>query len=243
MKILIQSDIHIEHHKDKGDSYAVELAKLGNEVDVLVLAGDIGTFSTLPWFFKTVCPAFKHVVYVNGNHELYGSSPGDFQSMMMKVGMTHDNFRWLDCAPVTIDGQRFIGGTLWFPDGPNNWQYKRNLSDFYYIRHFDPWVYEQNRCMKDVLEAEVTPNDIVITHHLPHASFISPRFQGEPYNCFFVGGVPMSVVRIPKLWIFGHTHDSIDEVTPWGGRFVCNPYGYQGSELNPHFDSKKIIEI
>ena len=40
MKIQLASDIHCEFHDDKGRKFATDLA--GEDVDVLVVAGDLG---------------------------------------------------------------------------------------------------------------------------------------------------------------------------------------------------------
>jgi hypothetical protein len=91
-----------------------------------------------------------------------------------------------DNGSVVIDGQRFVGGTMWFRRDPTSDMYKRFMSDFSLIRDFEPWVYDQNVAFEKVLALEVQAEDVVVTHHLPAPESIAPRFARSALNAFFL---------------------------------------------------------
>ena len=45
---------------------------------------------------------------------------------------------------VEIDGQRFVGSTLWFPATQDAWSQEDRINDFRYIDGFSEWVYPVN---------------------------------------------------------------------------------------------------
>lgn len=241
MRILVQSDVHIEFHSDQGAAFADTLSRSADSVDALVLAGDIGTKTCLVPFLNRVCKDFEHVIYVTGNHEYYGSSPVETHRALAGCVSKNKNLHWLNNQAVTIKGQRFLGGSLWFPDAPMNYLYKRGIADFSHIGQLEPWVYAQRDGMLSLLRTAVA-DDVVVTHHIPHQRFVTDYWRGSTLNRFFVGDVPDHLLAIPKLWIYGHTHDSTDETMEWGGRFVCNPYGYKGHSVNYKHVPYKVID-
>jgi len=48
--------------------------------------------------------------------------------------------------------------------------------------------------------------------------------------------------RQPRLWIHGHTHDTI-KATLGATSILANPFGYFRREVNPNFDPRALIEI
>jgi predicted phosphodiesterase len=71
MRIQPLSDLHLEFHADSGRAFIDSLNV--SDVEVLVLAGDISTYSRgLYEQLAGFCDRFAHVIYVTGNHEYYG---------------------------------------------------------------------------------------------------------------------------------------------------------------------------
>ena len=136
-------------------------------------------------------------------------------------------------SEVTIEGQRFIGATLWFPKEEAHHWYKRELSDFYVISGFDPWVYEEHARDLDYLKDEMRAGDVVVTHHLPHVRSVSPRFRDSSINGFFHAADTDPLVErgAAAVWVHGHTHDPCDYGVN-GTRVVCHPRGYPGEEIS-----------
>lgn len=231
MKIRLMSDLHFEFHKDGGLSFLSDPNP--DEVDVLILAGDICGHWQITETMRNFARGYKHVIAVSGNHEHYGSDFKDVRDKYKKVD--RENFHLLDRTTVTIDGQRFVGCTMWFAHGARNHILRHSMNDFEKIKNFDPQVYEQNALDQDFLYQTVSSDDIVITHHLPAFHAVHPKFAGNALNCFFVCDQEQLIKnRHPKVWIHGHTHESID-VLVHGTRIVCNPFGYAGYEMNPNF--------
>ena len=117
MKIQLLSDLHLEAHPH----FTAEPAP---DADVLVLAGDIGSyqsgsllpgqdfglerFSPLPQYAGWPCP----VIFVPGNHEY---DMQDFDAAHDRLRRTCDRLGllWLERETLVLDGVRFVGTTLW----------------------------------------------------------------------------------------------------------------------------------
>lgn len=117
MKIQLLSDLHLEAHPHFQ-------AQPAADADVLVLAGDIGSyqqggllgdedfglaqFSPLPQYASWPCP----VIFVPGNHEY---DLQDFDSAHARLRATCDRLGliWLERETAVLDGVRFVGTTLW----------------------------------------------------------------------------------------------------------------------------------
>ncbi|MFN7857469.1 MAG: metallophosphoesterase [Acidovorax sp.] len=117
MNIQLLSDLHLEVHPHF-------VAEPAPDADVLVLAGDIGSyqtgsmlqdedfglarFSPLPQYAGWPTP----VVLVPGNHE-YDAQ--DFDEAHARLRKTCDRLGiiWLERETIAIKGVRFLGSTLW----------------------------------------------------------------------------------------------------------------------------------
>lgn len=234
MRIRVLSDLHHEFFLDKGRAFRDLLPV---DCDVLVLAGDIST-ECIGTALAHFCDRFRHVVYVLGNHEFYGSSVSRTLDRIEKLNHGIHNLHWLENTSVELGGVRFVGGTLWFPK-PTTDKGKWGMTDFHVIREFEPWVYAQNMATRAYLQQTVGPSTVVVTHHLPSYRSVHPKYRGSSLNRFFVGD---DMTVRPRLWIHGHTHESMD-YTVGNTRVVCNPYGYFGQEENPQFDPGFTVEI
>lgn len=250
MRLQLLSDLHFEFHPDHGRSFVERLDPMG--VDVLVVAGDLDAADRLPQSLALLCERYRDamVVYVLGNHEFYGSSPVEVSERMKFVQLANDNLVWLDCSAISAiqvmkigERKRILGATLWFPRDDSNLQAKVCLTDFWAIEGFEPWVYEQNRKAVDYLKKELRPGDIVVTHHLPSPPCVAPQHRGSPLNPYFVCNMSDLILeRQPSLWLFGHTHSSVD-IQIGKTRLLCNPFGYADYEANPLFSNRLIIEV
>lgn len=246
MKLLITSDTHLEFHADGGLAFIEELSSHADKVDVLVIAGDFAGTGDLSFCLSRLCARFKKVVYVSGNHEAYGCTLAGVRNIVNGVAGACDNLTYLDNKRVVIDGQGFIGGTLWFPHKPENVLYTKYLSDFNMIREFD--VHSADRECDATQEAIMThcqAGDIVVTHHLPHPLSIDRRYRneaGDVLNRFFLCNMDKFMQSgKAKLWFHGHTHEACDYEV-YGTRVICNPLGYP-HEPNPRYKNPMIVEV
>lgn len=116
MRIQLFSDLHLERYPDF-------LPQFAPDIDVLVLAGDIGSYQPgsrlntddfglgrfSPLRPGSTCP---NVLYVPGNHEFdsldYDETYARLRETCNSLGIT-----WLEREVVTIGPVRFVGTTLW----------------------------------------------------------------------------------------------------------------------------------
>jgi predicted phosphodiesterase len=221
------SDLHLEMHADRGAELIRELDPTG--VDVLVLAGDVTmarSYEDLEDVFKPLARKYRHILYVPGNHEYYRSSPKQVAGNLAKLMREIPEVVIPENGAVLIAGQRFVGGTMWFPRDSMGELNKRFMNDFSLIQDFEPWVYDQNIAFEKVVATEVEASDVVVTHHLPAPQSVAPRFALSALNAFFLSDMTSYLRKFqPKLWIHGHTHDRCDYMID-NTRVVANPLGY-----------------
>jgi len=242
LKIQILSDLHFEFHADAGKSFLDKLDPSG--VDVLVFAGDLTLADRLDKPLTRLCGMYPSVVYVAGNHEYYNSEPKRVHEVLFKLSQKLPNLHWLQEKICEINGVKFAGTTLWFPDHADNKVYSHMLNDFSLIRNFTPWVYETHaaarKCLVKAMQDKV---DVILTHHIPHYAYVNRDYHGSTLNRFFVGDVKDLMVEgnLPKLWVYGHTH-TFEDGTDRGMRVICNPFGYP-HELQKKFQQKLVVDI
>src|SRR5690349_5494 len=151
MKLLILSDLHFEFHADCGVSFCRDTK--WPDHDVAVIAGDLANSKKIEPALMEVCQTFNKVIYVMGNHECYYSSLRKVQGKIGDLDWTFsvefDNFYPLFNSAVVIDGQRFIGGTMWFPKSDDRLA-KQGMNDFKRIQHFEQ-VYEDRADFMDTV--------------------------------------------------------------------------------------------
>jgi predicted phosphodiesterase len=117
MKIQLLSDLHLESHPDFVPAPAPE-------ADVLVLAGDIGSYQTGSALAALGDADFGlgrfspqrgwpvPVLYVPGNHE-YDGLDFDVAHARLRDTCGRLGITWLEREQVVMGGVRFVGTTLW----------------------------------------------------------------------------------------------------------------------------------
>jgi Icc-related predicted phosphoesterase len=245
MKALIASDLHFEFHKDAGKAFVESLP----DADVLVCAGDLCDARGICAALKLLASKYPHVVFTFGNHEFYYRSIPIVRHDVARIEkIVNEDDRYgqlhvLDNSTCTIEGQRFVGTTLWFRYEPGHALIARNMNDFHVILDFSSSVYEENERALAFLQETVTSDDVVVTHHLPAEASVSPRYVGHKLTTFFLCDVEEFIQeRQPKIWVHGHTHDSCDYVIGTT-QVLCNPFGYVGAGINPAFNDELFVEL
>lgn len=245
MRIQYYSDLHLDY---RGRAWRHKIEEIPIDGDVLVVAGDLadGNFDHYEGALRMLCNRFKHVVMVAGNHDFFRSTREKVLAFRDEMNTSIDNLHWLEDSIDVINGQRFLGCTLWFRKQPGNSQYAPSMPDFHAIYgdeeygQFREWVYEVNRESIEFLTANLRSTDVVVTHHLPHRRSVDPKFASSQMNRFFLCEMRELIEeRQPKLWVHGHAHTDAKYVmgNTW---VVCNPWGYP-NEKRIHLDESTWV--
>ena len=254
MKIAYCSDLHIEHKN-------IELPIV--DADVLVLAGDIvplnlieysnypGPFFHIKVFFENIT-AYKHVIWIMGNHEYYGCNISLINKVKKDLSV-YKNLHILVDETITLDGIKFAGGTKWTdmnkydPMTINN--AKNYMSDFRLIKvgpkdtlfTASDWLDLHNDFIYFIRKHK--NSDVVITHHSPSSQTTLNKFKHEfRGNGYYCDSLEEFILDSNfKLWLFGHQHGAYD-IEIGECKIRSNPRGYPGEETFENFQMK-IIEI
>lgn len=236
MRVKIISDIHTSFYKDKCKGF---ISSLDTNADVLIIAGDLKNGPKhLRKTLKPFCDMYEDVIYVLGNHEYYLYSQQNVLDIM--GGLKISNLHWLEKSHVSLKGQTFIGGTLWFEERPLSNYFFKSFGDYKYIKNACDFVYNEFKITKKYFEDNIKEGDIVITHHLPSPMCCDNKFADSVNNMFFYSNLEGIIDKLkPKMWVHGHTHVAHD-FNISDTRVVCNPYGYEYESTGY---SNKIINV
>ena len=216
------SDLHLEFQADGGQSLISKLP----DAETIVVAGDLTTSGKLFGALKLLSRKYPRVVYVPGNHDWYGGTAKMIAATKKRVLAELPRVHWLDRESVTINGQRFVGCTLWYPYELEAQTNRRCMNDFEEIKDIDDWILSAHEGDKRFLWNNIEAGDIVVTHHLPSPRSIAKRYQNNRLNCYFLGDCEDLIEDLkPAVWCHGHTHDRLDYMHG-ETRVVCNPIGY-----------------
>lgn len=235
MRAFVLSDLHLP----EASRGRYEWPHAIPDADVCLCAGDVteGVGAAIRWLAKIVRPHMP-VILTLGNHEFYGGYLGEYDDAV-REGHEH-GIEVLHDRVVEIDGQRFVGGTLWtdFDLYRNQFGSMRvaahKMADYQHIYAdltlevpIKPQAtLELHRRTRAFLEAELQEGDVVLTHHCPSPRSIAAEYDGDPVNPAFTTNLNALIEeRRPALWVHGHTHTSFDYELR-GTRVVCNPKGY-----------------
>ena len=232
MKLLILSDLHFEFRSITDTEDFIQSLP---ESDVLILAGDITSWSSMPYDIEQFAKKYEHVLYVLGNHEYYNCYPAHVHEVVKTLP---PNVHVLQNDIIKIGKHRFLGSTLWYPEPIH---FVSGFNDHKLIKDYIPWVYEENGKAIRFFRNNLQEGDIMITHHLPSPKCTPKRFKNSLINCYFLCDIEDLIVsRKPAISIYGHTHDCMDFKLS-DTRMICNPRGY------PHENSlnykPKVLEI
>lgn len=236
MRVLIYSDLHLE--------FGTGFEPPNIDVDLVVLAGDIGKgVKAVHW----ANDAFKcQVVMIAGNHEFYSGHLDRTWQKMTAAAAPHVHL--LQNEAFVCDGVRFLGTTAWtdFSISGNSQVAaivaSQQMNDYKLIRADESYrklrpvdVIKRNRIaygwLTSELEKSFDGKTVVVTHHAPLACIV-----GEDHLSAAYANAWPELVAKADVWIFGHTHDSMDAGF-YGCRVISNPRGYPGEDtgFNPSF--------
>lgn len=244
MKFALASDLHLH--------YGSVFLDNKENADCLILAGDVFEAVDLPdpeyfghyvrTFFRDCAKEFKHVIWVAGNHEFYGSSlhwgRAKIRNWLFEDELLK-NITFLEKESVQIGDVWVHGTTLWTDMNKNNPVTVQTIihsgfSDFSQIEkmtaysllneHVDCMEFLKNSLRKD-------EKNIVVTHHHPSSVGIDSNFKHSNINNAYISELGDFVFEHPEInaWCCGHIHSNSDYMM-YNTRVLCNPRGYIGHE-------------
>ena len=245
----IVSDLHIEYRSDK---IVNPLTIITPSADVLILAGDIGSFYQhvqLKTFLRELCPHFKIVLYIPGNHEYYtvnGYNPLSMDKLLdkfMEIEKYIDNLYVLNRSSVLINDTCILGCTLWSEPlitipryivrihGMDTMSYhKKYKEDLEYIEKMIEFCQTNKKKL------------IVVSHHCPTYSLISSwTKRKDKYISLYASNLDHLLTKNKvHTWISGHIHINFDLITKGGTRLIGNQRGKPRDKIT---DYKKNLAI
>jgi len=229
MIVKFASDLHLEFDTPK----SVFKEESG---DILILAGDIvdGKLKGLDTL-KYISSNFNHVIMIMGNHEHYR---GRFDLTYNKLkNELPNNIHLLENDIINIDGQRFLGCTLWtWMNEVDSYFAKVRMNDYRVKTKYKGIYRKLNpsdtiRChMQSALwlESNVKEDDIVVTHHAPSFMSCNPDYTGNTAYATDLSDIMLDCN--PSHWIHGHMHEAVDYKIG-NTHVISNPMGYFGHEF------------
>lgn len=227
VQIDLVSDLHLDVYWSEEQSLEF-INSLRANADILVIAGDLCEhFNLTNEYIEAFSEKWKHIVYVPGNHEYWGTSLDE----KIEVG----DWYVLRNEVLYVGGIRIAGSTGWFPEAPDNIFYEHYMNDFARIIDFKPSVYEEHAKAREFFST--TSADVFVSHHLPFAESIAPQYRrAHETNRFFYSEFESAIEANPvkpKFWLHGHTH-APRTYEHDGIQVVCNPRGYAGEDTSEY---------
>lgn len=248
LNLQIASDLHIEY---KNDEIPEPLNYIIPKADILVLAGDIGSFykiDQLKGFLEKLCKLFKSVIYVPGNQEYYMTkNDNNFLPMhvlldrLYAIEQNINNLIILNQSSIIINDICITGCTLWSkPDIPipkfivrihgmnDNIYLKKHNSDLNYIKKISDY------CSKNNLKL------IVITHYCPTYKVLDEFKLKDKFISLYTSNLDYLLnSNHIHTWICGHIHKNFDFISDKGTRVVGNQLGKSKDNITDY--SKEFV--
>ena len=232
-KFQIASDLHIEY---KNNDVPNPLDFITPSADILILAGDIGSFykiKQLYEFLDKICKYFKYVLYVPGNQEYYTFEEYRPISMNLLVNRLYDiennipNLYVLNKSSIIIDDICITGCTLWSKPEIKLPKYIVRINginnDIYEKKHIEDVNYIEKMC-------EYTSNNnlklLVVTHYCPTYKVLDGYYKKDKFSSLYTTNLEylLSSSKI-HTWVCGHVHNNFDFTIKNGTRVIGNQKG------------------
>lgn len=246
----IVSDLHIEYNTNEVPN---PLTLITPSADILILAGDIGSFykyDQLKTFLVNLCRHFKVVIYVPGNHEYYIMKGYPHQKMnellqkFVQMEESINNLYVLNRSSIQIDDVCIVGCTLWSkPEvsvpkfivrihGLNTISYiQKHESDLEYIEKMI--VYSKKKGKKLM----------VVSHHCPTYSVITTKKIHDKYISLYASNLDhLLTSENVHTWVAGHIHINFDLITSGGTHLIGNQRGKPKDKIKD-YDKSLVITV
>jgi predicted phosphohydrolase len=232
MKFYLLSDLHLECKRFNLTN--------PDKCDALILAGDIGNIHTKIYktFLKSASQLFKYTFIIKGNHECYGYSIDETDTIIKMHCSKYNNVYYLNQYVMDIDNDiRIIGTTLWSNIEMTQEKDIANcLNDFKLIKNWNVKTHNiQHIIEKQFIKIEINKAKIenkkilIITHHSPtHNKTSSPEYEDSNLTTAFSSNLDY-LFSEKMIWCYGHTHFSNSQIIQ-NTKLLSNQRGYPREE-------------
>lgn len=225
--------------------------------DVLVLAGDTLPLRELDTigrhrFFDWCADNYRETLLVPGNHEYYRDDVSKYPDSWERK--LRPNVTMCENRSVLIDETEFILSTLWSHIPMARWlTLKKGMSDFSLIKYEGKpltattynMLHERDLSfIKKAVSESKAPRRVVVTHHVPSRLLVSPEFRGSSLESGFTVDLTDYIESSGvDLWVYGHSHRSIDRLIG-RTRVVSNQIGYVAyGEYGKNFSGDRFVDL
>lgn len=247
VRFQIASDLHIEVYGDTTEASKFIIP----ESEILILAGDVGRvtkFEQFKTFITDVCSKFKIVLYVLGNHEYYKvpnfpeKSMTEIIELLEIIKKENPNLHILNRSSVLIGDVCVIGCTLWSKCLIELPPYMVKIPFMNTFKYNQMFREDLNYLTRMIKYCQVKNYKLlVVTHHCPSYKLLGTR--GDRYSCLYASELDYLLTKEKvHTWVYGHSHQNFDYITPAGTRVVSNQRGKSSMEAH-HFSKSKVIEV
>jgi predicted phosphohydrolase len=247
----IVSDLHIEYNSNKVPN---PLTLITPSADILILAGDIGSFykhEQLSKFLFNLCPYFKVVIYIPGNHEYYKVEGYETKSMytliqnFIKNMKSISNLYILNKSSVQIGDVYIAGCTLWsepkifvpkfivrIPEMNTLSYSQKHSEELEYIKKMINFCKKKDKKL------------LVVTHHCPTFSVITAtKKKKDKYISMYATELDYLLSKENvHTWVSGHIHINFDLITDGGTHLVGNQLGKPKDNITD-YNKSMVIKI
>lgn len=254
LKIALHSDLHFEFHG--------HFPTIAEDVDIIILAGDIlcTEDQVQRLLFIEWCKKHdnKKIIWVAGNHEHYGSNLKDSLFKCREIASMTNNVTFLENESCISGDLAIHGCTLWtdFSSKGEAWKVigmleaERGISDFRRIggafgclEASEVATFHNNSIawLKNSLKINSNKRNIVVTHFPPLMECRHPMIPSGVLDTYFNNDLAELVCDTqPTLWLYGHNHWS-DDFNLCGTRFISNQRGYPSEHTG--YEELNIIKV
>ena len=166
---------------------------------------------------------------------------------------------------MIIDTVRFIGGTLWTDFSLLGAETRElamrtvsdRMNDYKKIRYEKNGAYRsfttenarqlhylvRNFIERELAIAHSAGPTVVVTHHSPCLKSVPSAARDDILATAYASDLSGLIDQYqPEVWIHGHIHHNTN-ISIGRTNVLCNPRGYEGSELNPEFDPCAVVVV
>jgi predicted phosphohydrolase len=251
MLLQIASDLHIEY---KNDEVPDPFLYIKPTADILVLAGDIGSFykiEQLITFLTLLCSKFKSVLYIPGNHEYYRIDGYEEKNLdvllddFVLATKNLENFYIMNRKSLQIEDICIVGCTLWSQPIIELPKYMVRIkymdTRLYSTKHKEDLIFIKKAityCKEKQLKL------VVITHHAPTFDVTrSFSYKKKSFSSLYASNLNYLLTKEKvHTWICGHVHVNFDYITSEGTHLVGNQYGKPKDNIKD-YNREKVIQI